>query len=288
MHTGIFLGLATTDIIYYVSRHPRNNEKMRAERQLSFAGGPATNAAVAFAALGNAATLVTGLGTHPLAHLPKRDIADYNVQLIDCADNPKRPPILASIMVDLSSGERCVVYAHTHMRKLRSESIPATILEDAQMLMLDGHYLPQAIELAAMARPRGIPVVLDGGSWKEGLDGLLPLLDYAVCSDNFYPPGCSDKESVITYLRRAGIEHVAITRNEEPIIVHHQGKTMELPVLEVDALDTMGAGDIFHGAFCHFLLHEDFLASLEGAAKIAGVSCTSLGTRAWIDLAKIE
>jgi sugar/nucleoside kinase (ribokinase family) len=191
-------------------------------------------------------------------------------------------------MVDLSSGERCVVYAHTHMRKLRSESIPAAILEDAQILMLDGHYLPQAIELAAMARPRGIPVVLDGGSWKEGLDVLLPLLDYAVCSDNFYPPGCSDKESVITYLRRAGIEHVAITRNEEPIIVHHQGKTMELPVLEVDALDTMGAGDIFHGAFCHFLLHEDFLASLEGAAKIAGVSCTSLGTRAWIDLAKIE
>ena len=57
MHTGIFLGLATTDIIYYVSRHPHSNEKMRAERQLSFAGGPATNAAVAFAALGNAATL---------------------------------------------------------------------------------------------------------------------------------------------------------------------------------------------------------------------------------------
>ena len=287
MHTGVFLGLATTDIIYYVARHPRNNEKLRAERQLSFAGGPATNAAVAFAAFGNAATLVTGIGSHPLAQLPKNDIADYNVQLIDCADKPRRPPILASIMVDLSTGERCVVYAHTEVRKLRSEAIRPSILEGAQILMLDGHYLPQAIELAAMARSRGIPVVLDGGSWKEGLDRLLPLVDYAICSDNFYPPGCTDKQEVIASLRQAGLEHFAITRDDDPIIAHHQGQTIELPVLDIDVIDTMGAGDIFHGAFCHFLLHEDFLASLEGATKIAGLSCTSLGTRAWIDLAKI-
>lgn len=287
MHTGVFLGLATTDIIYYVPRHPRNNEKLRAERQLSFAGGPATNAAVAFAAFGNAATLVTGLGSHPLAQLPKNDIADFNVHLIDCADKPKRPPILASIMVDLSTGERCVVYAHAEVRKLKSEAIRPSILEGAHILMLDGHYLPQAMHLAELARSRGIPVVLDGGSWKEGLDLLLPLIDYAICSDNFHPPGCMDKQGVISSLREAGIEHIAITRDDDPIIAHHQGKTIELPVLGVDALDTMGAGDIFHGAFCHFLLREDFLTSLREAAKIAGLSCTSLGTRAWIDLAKI-
>jgi sugar/nucleoside kinase (ribokinase family) len=57
-----------------------------------------------------------------------------------------------------------------------------------------------------------------------------------------------------------------------------------MPVLPVD---TLGAGDIFHGAFCHYLLEcNDFLLSLERAGEVASLSCTSLGTRAWIEQAK--
>ena len=65
MATGLFVGLTTLDCIYQVSRLPASDEKMVAEACLLVAGGPATNAAIAFAALGNRATLVAALGQHP-------------------------------------------------------------------------------------------------------------------------------------------------------------------------------------------------------------------------------
>ncbi len=286
MHKGVFLGLATADIVYYVPHHLQSNQKMKAERQLAFAGGPATNAAVAFAAFGNEAALVTGLGQNPLAHVAKQDIAEHNVQLIDCTDQPRRPPVLASILVDLSSGDRSVVYSNTDLRKLRHEAVNESLLEYADVLMLDGYYLPQAIQMAAWARELRIPVVLDGGSWKEGLDALLPLVDYAVCSNNFFLPGSTDAAGVISRLRGYGVDHIAITRDGDPILAHTAGVTSELPVMPIQPVDTLGAGDIFHGAFCHYLLENDFLRSLERAGEVASLSCTSLGTRAWIEQEK--
>ena len=282
MHKGLFLGLSTADIVYYLPHHPLNNQKLKAERQMSFAGGPATNAAVAFAAFGNHATLVSGLGRHPLAHVPKMDLADQQVHLIDCSDQPRRPPILASILVDLSTGERSVVYSNTDLRKLRTDAVNESLLEDTDVLMLDGYFLPQAVQMAGWARSFEIPVVLDGGSWKEGLEELLPLVDYAICSDDFYPPGCTDKAAVFDHLRGHGLAHIAITRDGNRILAHQDGTTVEVPVMPVQAMDTLGAGDILHGAFCHYILEQDFLLSLERAAEVASMSCTSLGTRAWI------
>lgn len=283
---GVFLGLATSDIVYYVPHHPCNNQKMKSERQLSFAGGPAANAAVTFAALGNNATLITGLGRHLLARVAKKDLSEHHVDLIDATDQPKRSPIHAAIMVDLSTGERSIVYSNTDVRKLRSELLNESILEYADVLMLDGYYLPQAIQMAQWAKMRDIPVVLDGGSWKEDLETLLPHIDYAICSNVFFPPGCDDTAKAIAYLRDHGIENIAITRDGDPILAQHQGQTHEIPVMPVKAVDTLGAGDIFHGAFCHYILRHDFLISIERAAEIATFSCTSLGTRAWIDQEK--
>ena len=286
MQKGIFLGLVTADIVYYVPHHLEHNQKLKAERQLAYAGGPATNAAVTFAAFGNGASLITGLGQHPLAHVPRADLADHKVHLIDCTDQPRRPPILSAIIVDLSTGERSVVFSNTDLRKLRHDCVNETTLEDADILMLDGYYLPQAIQLANWAKPLRIPVVLDGGSWKEGLDTLLPLVDYAICSSAFLPPGCADTDSTIACLRGFGIEHIALTRNGESIIAHAHGQTSEVPVMAIKPVDTLGAGDIFHGAFCHYILENDFLLSLERAAEVASLSCTSLGTRAWIEQEK--
>lgn len=286
MYKGIFLGLATADIVYYVPHHLERNQKLKAERQLAYAGGPATNAAVTFAAFGNESTLLTGLGQHPLAHVAKLDLADHKVRLIDCTDQPRRPPILSAIIVDLSNGERSVVYSNTDLRKLRSDAINDNTLEYADILMLDGYYLPQAIQLATLAKNLNIPVVLDGGSWKEGLENLLPLVDYAICSNAFLPPGSTNQDTLFDFLRGHGIVNIAITRDGRPIVAHSQGQISNVSVMPVKTVDTLGAGDIFHGAFCHYILEYDFLLSLERAGEVASLSCTSLGTRAWIEQEK--
>lgn len=283
MASSIFFGGVTVQIIYYVSHHPGAGEKVKAERQLAGAGGAAANAAVAFAALGNRATLVSGLGRHRMARVAHKDLADHQVKLLDCTGQPQRKPVLATFIVDLSSGIRSLVYANTDSRKLRQDAINISILEEAELLMLDGFYLPQAIQMAQWAHQLKIPVVLGGISWQEGEELLLPLVDYALCSNDYHPPGCTNSTDVIARLSSHGIERIAITRKGNPIIAHFHGETAEIPVMTTNSVDTLGAGAIFQGAFCHYILRNSFLLSLARSAEIASLSCASLGTRAWIE-----
>lgn len=77
------------------------------------------------------------------------------------------------------------------------------------------------------------------------------------------------------------ISQIAITGGEEPIQYFEGGKKNTIPVPSIKAVDTLGAGDIFHGAFCHYILREDFTTALTQAAQIASKSCQSFGTRSW-------
>jgi sugar/nucleoside kinase (ribokinase family) len=116
------------------------------------------------------------------------------------------------------------------------------------------------------------------------LEKLLKLADYALCSADFFPPGCEDHNDVLAYLSSLGVPFAAITNGPDPIhTMAKDGKPATLYVPNIDAIDTMGAGDIFHGAFCHFVLEQDFAQAITSAAKIASQSCTFFGTRSWIE-----
>lgn len=137
---------------------------------------------------------------------------------------------------------------------------------------------------AKYAQSRGIPVVLDGGSWKEGTEELLNAVDMTLCSSDFTPPGCEGKESTMDYLFRLGVCKIAITAGENPIRYASREESGEIPVPRVSAVDTLGAGDIFHGAFCYYYSTNGgrFRNALECASVVASRSCESAGTRAWM------
>jgi sugar/nucleoside kinase (ribokinase family) len=109
------------------------------------------------------------------------------------------------------------------------------------------------------------------------------LVDYAICSASFFPPNCYTQEEVFAYLTQLGIPHIAITHGEKPIQYLTLGKTGVVDVPKTQAADTLGAGDIFHGAFCHYILRENFIDALASAAKIAAFSCQFFGTRRWME-----
>ncbi len=282
MGKGLFLGLTTIDILYGVVTHPTPNEKLKAEWQLTYAGGPAANAAVAFSALGNNSHLCSGLGNHPATDLAIRDLAEYGVRFHDCTAHPDGQPVLSSILINSITGDRCVIYSNTDERYLLEEIDYGSYLRDCEILLLDGYYLSQAVILAKSARERGVKVVFDGGSWKNGLDDLLASVDYAICSENFVPPGCTDLESVFDYLSRYEMAGCAVSRGSNSIVAYECGRKYFIEVAEVNATDTLGAGDILHGAFCSSILSHSFKNSLQRAAAVASESCRYYGTRQWI------
>jgi sugar/nucleoside kinase (ribokinase family) len=168
--------------------------------------------------------------------------------------------------------------------RIEAERFDPAWLDGVDVLLVDGHLMELSIRAARHARSLGIPTVLDAGSWKPGMDGLLPEIDHAVCAERFRPPGCEDFEQVFDYLEHAGITHRAITRGPRPILYRGPDQRLEIEVPSIEAIDTLAAGDIFHGAYAHALaVDADATAALVSAAEVAGRSCTTFGPRAWMD-----
>jgi sugar/nucleoside kinase (ribokinase family) len=282
MAKGIFIGLSTVDVVYRVDDFPSANSKIVARSQDVFAGGPATNAAVAFRHLGGETTLVTAIGSHALGSVILDELRRYSIQFIDLNAHSDQVPVISSISVQ-SNGERSVVSANATRVNVPPPQVDGALLEQSSIVLVDGHYIQACQAWSIAANAHGIPVVLDGGSWKDGTGQLLKSVDAAICSSDFMPPSCSTEGDVLQYLNACGVAHVAITRGAEPIRYVSNSVSGIVPVPHVEPVDTMGAGDILHGAFCYFFTTgHGFVEALSEAAKIAAESCRFHGTREWM------
>jgi sugar/nucleoside kinase (ribokinase family) len=281
LKNGLFVGLITLDLIYQVLRYPYQNQKTVATDYLIAAGGPATNAAVTFQSLNpNFQTTLLGvLGNHPMTQLIRTDLDQQGIHLIDLDPTRIEPPPVSSIIVTEATGDRAVVSINATRTQMLPDIIPDDILAGVEIVLIDGHQMLVGIEIAKQAKQKGIPVVMDGGSWKAGTEGLLPFVDYAICSANFYPPGCQTHEAVFDDLTTFNIPHIAITQGEKPILYRSYHQPGRVDVSSIDPVDTLGAGDIFHGAFCSAILQQDWIEALKFSAEIASQSCQQFGTR---------
>jgi sugar/nucleoside kinase (ribokinase family) len=276
----LFVGLTTWDLIYRATAPPANNQKIVASDFIAAAGGPATNAAIAFQHLGGQAMLMSGLGTSAIAPLIQAELTHLGLQHYDLFPNSTTLPPLSSIVVTESTGDRAVVCLNATKAQASIADLPEgflTSMASMDIVLLDGHQIEVGCAIASVAKQLGVPVVLDGGSWKPGLEKLLPWIDYAICSANFHPP----QGETIDYLKQV-VGAIAITRGNQPIDYFHKHQgTIAVPTIA--PIDTLGAGDIFHGAFCHALVSQhDFIESLAIAAQVAAHSCQFFGTREWM------
>ncbi|MGI0486978.1 sugar kinase [Pantanalinema rosaneae CENA516] len=278
---GLFVGLVTLDLIYRTAQLPERNQKLVASDYLVAAGGPATNAAVAFSHLGTPATVMGVVGSHPITHLILTDLQQCGVTIHDLAPTQSDPPPVSSILVTEATGERAVISINAVKTQAAIAAIPNQVLDHTGVILIDGHQIEVGRAIAQRGKTLGIPIVLDGGSWKPGLDRILPWVDYAICSANFQPPGCHSETDVFCYLANLGIPYIAITHGEQPIQYRDRRESGTIAVPSIPAVDTLGAGDIFHGAFCHYLLQTNFVEALTLAAEVAAHSCQFFGTRAW-------
>lgn len=281
-YRGLFVGLTTLDFIYLSDRPLLENQKLVAQDYLTVAGGPAANAAVAFSYFENHGQLLTVLGQHPLTELIASDLAEHSVEIIDLIPEKTDTPPISSIIVTAGTGKRSVISINA-VKSQASNLISPDLLTEIDIVLIDGHQIEVSLAIAKLAKSQQIPVVIDGGSWKPGLEKVLPFVNYAVCSANFQPPRCQNIDDVFDFLQNQGISHIAITNGKQSIQCREARKSFTVPVPSIKAVDTLGAGDIFHGAFCNYILEENFSTALNLSAEIASQSCQSFGTRIWLD-----
>jgi sugar/nucleoside kinase (ribokinase family) len=278
----LFVGRSTYDLCFVLPRYPEEDTKSEVEGYYQAAGGPALNAAIVFSALGGQATLFTASGTGAMATAMRRELGDYNIALHDATDDQADVLPISSILINRVTGTR-TIYTHAPERNVRSVSEKELdALPRPGIVMSDGHVPELAEPVLKWARARGIPTLIDGGSWKDWMPRLLKLTDMAVISERFAPPRMKTLEDRFGYLKQCGVTRLAVTRGPGLIAWRDGDKRGEIHPPNVAAIDTLGAGDAFHGSFCRYFLEgQDFETALQHAASLASRSCTEWG-RAWI------
>ncbi|OFJ54810.1 PfkB family carbohydrate kinase [Mycolicibacterium grossiae] len=282
---GLFVGLATLDVVHRITEAPAVNEKVTATAQFVAAGGPAANAAVTFAALGGRATLLTALGDGDVADLIRADLSRHHVDVVDAAAGAERAVPVSAVSVLESTGERSVV----SLDAVHSDAEPPAGLADlvaaADVMLVDGHHPMLARAAVRTTEARSVPVVVDAGRWKPVLADVLPHATDVVCSDDFRVPNAETSASTATALVDGGVATVVITHGGDPVEWWSGGRCGTVPVPAVDAVDTLGAGDAFHGAYCFHAAEPggDVADRIDRAARVAALRCSRVGPRAWLD-----
>ncbi|PSN14331.1 ribokinase, partial [filamentous cyanobacterium CCT1] len=215
MAAGLFVGLITLDCIYRVDHVPSSDEKIVAADSLLVAGGPATNAAIAFAALGNRATVVGSLGQHPLTALIRAELATYSIDVVDLTPDLQAPPPLSTILVTAATGDRAVVSRNAVGRQAQPLADLESILKAIDIVLIDGHQM--AVSEAIARQAQGIPVVVDAGSWKPGFETVLPLATSVIAAAKFRLPDRADTPAALSDL---GILEVAVTHGPHPCLLY--------------------------------------------------------------------
>lgn len=278
------VGLATVDLVYRVDRIPGVDEKAQATGLEIAAGGPAANAAVTAAALGAPVTLVTAVGRHPLGALVRADLEAHGVRVVDAAAGAGEPPPVSAVTVLEATGERTVVSRNAGGRAV---GVPDEGLPDADLTLVDGHHPALAVAAARAARR----LVVDAGSWRPVFSEIFRYAEVVAASADFRHPAAAtstgtDSGTVAADAATAaaiGAPAVVVTHGARPVSWFGGGRSGVVPVPPVDAVDTAGAGDAFHGALAVALARGDDLPDAVAAAiRVAGVRVAHPGPRAWL------
>ena len=278
------MGRSTIDHTYLLDSVPEENTKVFAREYICQYGGPALNAAITFNLMGSGAKVVSCFGNSSSMVKVKEDLkSKYDIDVVDLIKDNKYLMPECSIYTISNSGTRTIV--NPPKQDYKEEPYNEDInLEEASVILLDGFVFSDKLKNEIRkARERGTIVVLDGGSWKDVTNSILDIVDIAICSIRFKMP-CHNADQTISHMLNKGVVFIAITDNEKEIDVIEMGNKTKIPVPAVDAIDTLGAGDVLHGAFCYYLA-EGFnrKESLSRAALIASRSCCYFGTHTWKD-----
>lgn len=288
MTTVLLVGLATVDVIQRVAELPAPGNKVQSTVVELVAGGPAANAAVTVAALGGQARLVTVLGSHPLTGPARDDLTRHGVRVVDVLPDRAQPPTVSFVAVRERDGERIVVSHNAAGIDAGVQPNWADLLAGAGALLVDGHHPELAVAAARAARGRRVPVVLDAGSDKPVLATLLPLVDVCACAGTFRL-GRSGAKATEKAVHDMGVPVVVRTAGAGPVRWSTPQRHGSVAVERVRAQDTLGAGDVWHGALVHGIAAlgrvpdaAELPELLARANRVAARKIAQAGARSWV------
>ncbi len=275
------VGLAAVDVVLRVDHLPTEARKVRACGAAVVGGGCAANAAVAVARLGGLARLASHMGTDEIGALTLSQLARDGV---DCALVHRDPAVTSSvsaILVDAAGERQIVNYRDPRFTDADAAWLTADLpVPDA--ILADTRWTAGAAVAMAAARRFGCPGVIDAEPPFEGLEPALAQASHVVFSE----PGLAayggdlSQDGALTAAEQRLGGFVAVTLGARGVAWRSAGRAGLVPGFAVTAVDTTGAGDVWHGAFTLALAEgQDPASAMRWANAAAAIKCSRAGGR---------
>jgi sulfofructose kinase len=280
------VGLNATDTILRIPQFPAFDSKIELISADIRAGGQVASALVACQTWGLRTRYIGKVGDDAAGEFQLEELSRAGVEA-HLSTVPGCASQIAYILVDEKTGERTILWKRDPRLTLRPEEIKSEWIANARALLVDGHDTGAATAATRFARKAGIPVVADLDNPYDGVKVLLEYVDFLMASQEFPSRlliGQADLFEILPGIaRRFGCRVAGVTMGRLGALAWDGKRFHYAPGFRVRALDTTGAGDIFHGAFLYGILHGwELDRLLEFSCAAAALNCTYVGARGGI------
>jgi sulfofructose kinase len=276
-------GMAVLDEVFHVREFPAPDTKAEATEFFAVGGGNAANAAVAIARLGARVAFAGPIGG-PAGEdaIGDRVIESLAAESIDCNGCVRlagaRTPISAILLN--AQGERTIANYRDKRLDAVTPADPDRLVADIDVLLVDNRYPTFVTPICHAARRRGLAVVIDVDKATVETDPLFALGTHVIFSGDCLrqTTGIDDLAAGLTRMSQFTDAFLAATNGALPVLWREEGAIRVMPVFEIAAIDTLAAGDVFHGAFTLALAeNRGVVEAMRFAAAAAGLKCTRFG-----------
>jgi sulfofructose kinase len=273
------IGIAVEDFIFRMDRFPTPGTKGVVEEFVVTGGGCAANAAITIARLGRQARFAGPLGDDPMSDRIVEGMAREGVDVAHVARTAGGIASLSGIFID-AGGERLLATRRAHGLKAARARDPAALLHGVTVVLADNHFADFALPICRLARSNGLPVVLDVDRAAEPDDPLLALATHPIFSAEALraTSGITELAAALARIAQSRTGFVAVTDGANGALWREGDTLRHAPAFMVDAIDTLAAGDVFHGAFALALAEARVEPEcLRFASAAAALKCTRFG-----------
>jgi len=280
------VGLNATDTLLVVPRFPAYAGKVPFEEEIVCPGGQVASALSACASLGLRTKYIGTIGDDERGRIQLDSLRNAGINLDHVQRRPGCPNQSAYIIIDRGTGERTVLWSRPECLRIDPSEIAPEQILCARLLHIDGHDTRAVAHAAHIAHNARIPVTVDVDTIYHGFDHVLPHVDYLIASSDFPAQWTNERDpfrALQMIQSEYGMRVAAMTLGAHGALALSNGRFLYSPAFVVNCVDTTGAGDIFHGAFCYSVLQGMRLEdALDFSNAMAALNCTALGARGGI------
>lgn len=277
------IGANVYDTLITVPSYPTEDTKLRASGVKECGGGPCATGLVAAAKLGASAAYIGALAKDGGGDFLYKDMQRFGMtnEFVDVVGG--KSSFSSYVVLSEKNATRTCVFNKENLPDFTLDDKKKKAIADADVLMVDGNELENAVEGAKYARQNGTKVLYDAGGLYDGIERLLPYADILIPSEEFAlaHTGKSDAAKAAKALFDKYLPQVVVVTQGVKGGVIYDGKSAKTyPSFKVEALDSNGAGDVFHGAFAFsVIMGYNYYDACIFSSAVSALKCTKLGAR---------